>query len=190
MSTKVTRPDNTKDAALELLRLVMNHLDAFEMNEWCRISGNDQEQDGFVLNLENITEGQQKCGTTLCLAGFASLAMGDTVEIRFNDHVDALVGERIAAPGNKYSETYGEPGEEITREYAKSWTMLGAEYLHLEHRLQGELFYTSNGEALAMLVDLARGVPEEVVLSSFNANYYSKFRDMDLYDIAGDYRYL
>lgn len=183
-------PANTREAAVELLRLVRNHLSAFEMNDWYRTNQHGAKaEDGYVLKLENITEGVQKCGTTLCLAGFAGIAMGEAIEFKYSEYDEVSHGYRVTAPSNKYSETWEDEGEQVTREYAKSWSTLGAEFLHLKHNLQSELFYTSNEKALAMLVDLARGVPEKVVLDSLYNGYYSRFSGMHIDEIADYYVY-
>lgn len=165
---------NVENAEL-LLRTVAKHLEAFEMSDWTKVTKADAP-DGFVLELANITEGIQECGTTLCLAGFAGLLDGRKVKVHNED------------PSTLFSRAYGErlmTPEEEEEGYADSWSQIAAEYLGLSSGLRGELFYTSNHQALAMLADLARGVDEKVILRSFYEGFYYRFVNMDLRVIAG-----
>lgn len=159
--------------AKKLIRLVSDHLDSFEMADWIRLTNPDAAPDKFILTVENLEEGEQKCGTTLCLAGFAGLAMGEKVQV-IEDEDGWKSLRRIEDDEDEY----------------RSWSELGQEFLDISDALRVELFYTNNALALAMLIDLARGVSDGIVLRSFQDNYYDVFSGMGLREMLDTSRYI
>lgn len=159
--------------AKTLLRTVEQHIDAFNMNDWHTESAT--APNGFVVALENIEEGRQQCGTTLCLAGFAGLLMGGKIRITNGNGRDAY-GRAFLPIGDGGGEDYSEDTD-------LSWPRLGQEYLGISDGMRSELFYTSNVKAYMMLKDLARGVPDDVVLKSFLNGHYEYLRGFEMADL-------
>jgi hypothetical protein len=140
-----------RERARLLLETIQAHRDSFHMALFLDVNG-DVPEDGFRLKLENIDEGRQQCGTTLCAAGFAQLLAG--VEVELMDYRKYKDGNRL---------TYAGVDQQHTQDIAEEW-------LDITSGLGEELFFTDTQTRLTALEMLANGISERAVIDFIEEN--------------------
>lgn len=145
------------EAVKAVIKSIEDQRDAFRMYSWhsrssARVLDTLRSTDGhvFVVVPENIDAAATQCGTTLCIAGFATLSRGFKVEysIEKGYYGGEYVKTEYIAPNGDY--LFGEP----------NWLEEGAEALGLDEQAASRLFHyvNDNDVALEALKQLAAGV--------------------------------
>lgn len=122
-----------REHAQTLYDTIQAHRAMFKMHTFV---GGSEREGKFILHLDNIEEGAQKCGTTLCAAGFAGMLAG----VKFNTFT-----WREEGGGNL------------------DWENIGRDYLGIDQDLTDEIFYTDPNTCLKALYMLAKGKKEHEV---------------------------
>jgi hypothetical protein len=143
---------NTQEAAGQVLEFIRQHRKAFDMHSWADYNNSIMRKNsvpsGFQVKLENIEQANTRCGTTLCVAGFATMATGWTQSlVKYEDHW-----------GGWYDFNWISPGGAVVNDGEVPFEKIGRGYLELTEHQGNVLFFTfDNGKVEGWLERLASG---------------------------------
>lgn len=144
-----------REHAQKTLELIDAHQSALRMSYWAGwqvpADAAERPDDREPITSETIGE---ECGTTACLAGFATLAAGNVIK-----RVPEPANAGCCADGHFSIEAFTPDGGRLTNSYTDtdSWFKHGAELLGLPPGDADALFVASEERGLAVLRDIANG---------------------------------